>query len=161
MPDAAWLAGTDVAPCEAARGAEAAAAADSARRFLRSAFSSSLVGGRTGLSTGQGLFWKVTLPLMTHLKTWLDVRVSPAEVSRARMTAVRSRSGFTFPECWAAFCWSESRGLTFEVSWRQRQDARPEPQKMYTVPVARAWWPAVGAQLDRGVRPHRACAHLL
>jgi antitoxin FitA len=23
---------------------------------------------------------------------------------------------------------------------------------MYTVPVARAWWPAVGAQLDRGVR---------
>ena len=47
-------------------------------------------------------------------------------------------------------------GLTFEVSWRQRQDARPEPQKMYTVPVARAWWPAVGAQLDRGVRRHLA-----
>ena len=46
--------------------------------------------------------------------------------------------------------------LTFEVSWRQRQDARPEPQKMYTVPVARAWWPAVGAQLDRGVRRHLA-----
>jgi hypothetical protein len=48
------------------------------------------------------------------------------------------------------------RCLTFEVSWRQRQGARPEPQKMYTVPVARAWWPAVGAQLDRGVRPRRA-----
>jgi hypothetical protein len=47
-------------------------------------------------------------------------------------------------------------GLTFEVSWRQRQDARPKPQKMYTVPVAWAWWPAVGAQLDRGVRPHLA-----
>ena len=46
--------------------------------------------------------------------------------------------------------------ITFEVSWRQRQDARPEPQKMYTVPVARAWWPAVGAQLDRGVRRHLA-----
>ena len=46
--------------------------------------------------------------------------------------------------------------LTFEVSWHQRQDARPEPQKMYTVPVARAWWPAVGAQLDRGVRRHLA-----
>jgi hypothetical protein len=42
--------------------------------------------------------------------------------------------------------------LTFEVSWRQRQDAKPKPQKMYTVPVAWAWWPAVGAQLDRGVR---------
>ena len=49
-----------------------------------------------------------------------------------------------------------SKHLTFEVSWRQRQDARPEPQKMYTVPVARAWWPAVGAQLDRGVRRHLA-----
>ncbi len=46
--------------------------------------------------------------------------------------------------------------LTFEVSWHQRQDARPEPQKMYTVPVTRAWWPAVGAQLDRGVRRHLA-----
>ena len=27
---------------------------------------------------------------------------------------------------------------------------------MYTVPVAWAWWPAVGAQLDRGVRRQRA-----
>jgi hypothetical protein len=43
------------------------------------------------------------------------------------------------------------RRLTFEVSWRQRQATKPKPQKMYTVPVARAWWPAVGAQLDRGV----------
>ena len=25
---------------------------------------------------------------------------------------------------------------------------------MYTVPVAGAWWPAVGARLDRGVRRH-------
>ena len=24
---------------------------------------------------------------------------------------------------------------------------------MYTVPAARAWWPAVGAPLERGVRP--------
>jgi hypothetical protein len=47
-------------------------------------------------------------------------------------------------------------GLTFEVSWRQRQDAKPKPQKMYTVPVAWAWWPAVGAQLDRGVRHQTA-----
>ena len=44
-------------------------------------------------------------------------------------------------------------GLTFEVSWRQRQDARPKPQKMYTVPVAGAWRLAVGARLERGVRP--------
>ena len=55
--------------------------------------------------------------------------------------------------CAVAYC---ARGLTFELRGRQRQDARPEPQKMYTVPVARAWWPAVGAQLERGVRPHSA-----
>ena len=46
----------------------------------------------------------------------------------------------------------ELRRLTLEVSWRRRQDAKPKPQKMYTVPVAWAWWPAVGAQLDRRVR---------
>jgi hypothetical protein len=43
--------------------------------------------------------------------------------------------------------------LTFELSGRQRQDARPGPVKMYRVPPARAWWPAVGAPLERGVRP--------
>ena len=47
----------------------------------------------------------------------------------------------------AFFC-----GLTFELSGRRRQDARPALQKMYTVPAARAWWPAVGAPLERGVR---------
>ena len=44
--------------------------------------------------------------------------------------------------------------LTFELSGRQRQDARPGLVKMYRVPPARAWWPAVGAPLERGVRPH-------
>ena len=48
------------------------------------------------------------------------------------------------------------RGLTFELSGRQRQDARPGLAKMYRVPPDRAWWPAVGAPLERGVRPHRA-----
>ena len=43
--------------------------------------------------------------------------------------------------------------LTFELSGRRRQDARPGQQRMYTVPAARAWWPAVGAPLERGVRP--------
>ena len=46
------------------------------------------------------------------------------------------------------------RGLTFELSGRQRQDARPGPVKMHRVPPARAWWPAVGAPLERGVRHH-------
>ena len=42
--------------------------------------------------------------------------------------------------------------LTFELSGRQRQDARPGLAKMYRVPPDRAWWPAVGAPLERGVR---------
>ena len=44
--------------------------------------------------------------------------------------------------------------LTFELSGLQRQDARPGLVKMYTVPPDRAWWPAVVAPLERGVRPH-------
>ena len=44
------------------------------------------------------------------------------------------------------------RRLTFELSGRRRQDARPGLAKMYRVPPDRAWWPAVGAQLDRRVR---------
>ena len=45
-------------------------------------------------------------------------------------------------------------GLTFELSWHRRWDARPGLAKMYPVPPDRAWWPAVGAQLERGVRRH-------
>ena len=48
------------------------------------------------------------------------------------------------------------RRLTFELSGRQRQDARPGLAKMYRVPPDRAWWPAVGAPLERGVRPQLA-----
>ena len=55
-------------------------------------------------------------------------------------------------------CWPR-RGLqlwclTFELSGRRRQDARPGLAKMCRVPPDRAWWPAVGAPLERGVRPH-------
>ncbi len=46
--------------------------------------------------------------------------------------------------------------LTFELSGRRRQDARPGLVKMYRVPPDRAWWPAVGAPLERGVRQHFA-----
>ena len=42
--------------------------------------------------------------------------------------------------------------LTFELSGRRRQDARPGLAKMYRVPPGRAWWPAVGGPLERGVR---------
>ncbi len=54
--------------------------------------------------------------------------------------------------------WGDLWGLTFELSGRRRQDARPGPVKMYSVPPARAWWPAVGAPLERGVRLHAAAA---
>jgi hypothetical protein len=67
------------------------------------------------------------------------------------------------PESWSTTTSSQAerelRGLTFELSGRQRQGARPGPVKMYRVPPARAWWPAVGAPLERGVR-HR-CAQPL
>lgn len=42
--------------------------------------------------------------------------------------------------------------LTFELSGRRRQGARPGLAKMYRVQPARAWRPAVGAPLERGVR---------
>ena len=42
--------------------------------------------------------------------------------------------------------------LTFELSGRRRQDARARTEKMYRVPQAGPWWPAVGAPLERGVR---------
>ena len=48
------------------------------------------------------------------------------------------------------------RGLTFELSGQQRQDASARTEKMYRVPQAGHWWPAVGAPLERGVRPHCA-----
>jgi hypothetical protein len=51
-----------------------------------------------------------------------------------------------------------SCGLTFEVRRDRRQDAKPGPVKMYPVPPARAWWPAVGPRLDRRVRPHSSRA---
>ena len=48
------------------------------------------------------------------------------------------------------------RGLTLELSGRQQRDARPRLAKMCRVPPNRAWWPAVGAPLER-----RASRHLL
>lgn len=44
--------------------------------------------------------------------------------------------------------------LTFELSWHRRWDARARLAKMYTVPPTGPAWPAVGAQLERGVRLH-------
>ena len=49
-----------------------------------------------------------------------------------------------------------SRCLTCEPSGRRWHAARPGLQKMYTVPVAWAWWHAVGAPRERLVMPHCA-----
>jgi len=59
-----------------------------------------------------------------------------------------------------AFLEDDLCGLTFELSGRRRQDARARLAKMYRVPPDRAWWPAVGAPLERGVRPHSVTARL-
>jgi hypothetical protein len=48
-------------------------------------------------------------------------------------------------------------GLTFELRGCQRQDASARPVKMYRVPPAGRWWPAVGAPFERGVRFHPCC----
>ena len=45
------------------------------------------------------------------------------------------------------------RGLTFELSWDRRCDARPARRRI-TKAASRAWRHAVGPQLERGVR-HR------
>jgi hypothetical protein len=51
---------------------------------------------------------------------------------------------------------SDERALlsNVELTGRRRKDARLEPQTMYRVPAARAWWPAVGAPVERRVRHH-------
>jgi hypothetical protein len=45
-------------------------------------------------------------------------------------------------------------GLTFELSWGRRWDARARLARMYKVLPTWPAWPAVGAQLERGVRRH-------
>jgi hypothetical protein len=49
-----------------------------------------------------------------------------------------------------------ARGLPFELSGRRRQDTKPLPAKMYRIPPPRAWWPVLGAPLERGVERPRA-----
>jgi hypothetical protein len=81
----------------------------------------------------------------------------PGSSEVAPTTAVRCREQ---PRCWPGAgpigCWIcrtvAMRGLTFELSGRQRQDARARLAKMYCVPPTGPWWPAVGAPLERGVR---------
>ena len=48
------------------------------------------------------------------------------------------------------------RGLTFELSRHQRCGARARTARMYSVLLAGPAWHAVGARLERGVRPRCA-----
>jgi len=66
--------------------------------------------------------------------------LSPDRLStRARHTKACS-TDFVFEvrRCWNCMA-ADFRGLTFEVRRGRRQGARPGPQIMYRVPVARAW----------------------
>jgi len=58
----------------------------------------------------------------------------------------------------APLCWgttdSRPRSLTLELSGRRRYDARARAEKMDEVPQPGPWWHAVGAPLERLVRPH-------
>ena len=45
-------------------------------------------------------------------------------------------------------------GLTLELSGRRRYDARARAEKLDGVPQTGPWWHAVGAPLERLVRPH-------
>jgi hypothetical protein len=48
----------------------------------------------------------------------------------------------------------ELRGLTFELTGRQRRAALARTERMYRVPQSGPRWPAVGAPVERGVRRH-------
>ena len=71
----------------------------------------------------------------------------------------RSARGEALGRAVTAAAEAASDCLTFELSGRRRQDARPGLAKMYRVPPDRAWWPAVGAPLERRVRPCCALIH--
>ena len=90
----------------------------------------------------------------------LRTTLSPRRCENAKKTLVPRCARGALPEKAGVATMVGLRGLTFELRRDQRQDARPGPVKMYSVPPARAWWLAVGPRLERGVRPHRAAARL-
>ncbi len=90
--------------------------------------------------------------------------------SRSAVWVRRAESGCPSPSRSAAIRWSAARGAddaksrvtvaaclnmtaNVELSGHRRQGARPGLPKMYRVPPDRAWWPVVGAPLERRVRP--------
>ena len=102
--------------------------------------------------SGSSWFWLGLLPLRTTGGRRLLVHKVSASATGDR--ALSSVSQPCRPKRTDARARCFVCGITFELSGRQRQDARPGHRKMYTVPCGRAWWPAVGAPLERGVMPH-------
>ena len=96
-----------------------------------------------------------TVPVLFSLRYRADRREPLEHAIRAAAKPTAGTCGLPLIEAVAMLAGGILRGLTLEVRRGQRWDARPRPQKMYTVPVAGAWWPAVGPRLDRVVRPAR------
>ena len=91
-----------------------------------------------------------------HRKPQRDQRGWQPQAARRRSYALRRRSAkAALPKRDDASRQPLLRRLTFEVTWRRRRDARPGLRKMYSVPAARAWWHAVGSQVDRVVSLRR------
>ena len=82
------------------------------------------------------------------MKNCFRVSRGPPECDSGRLIVSGTDLSVVATKCCPQSC------LTFELSGRQRQDARPGMAKMYSVPPDRAWWPAVGAPLERRVRQH-------
>ncbi len=79
---------------------------------------------------------------------WTPLNHDHAFAASGRVVAVHSRpSGPRESNC---------RGLTIELTGRQRWPTKPGTAKKYTVRPAGAGWPAVGAPVERRVRPRPA-----
>ena len=96
----------------------------------------SFIGSRLGVTCGS---WSWSLPQLF--------------CARHGKTRGRSSRRRTYPGSATSARRRVLWGLTFELSGSRRRDARPTLWKMRRT-TGRAWWPAVGAPLERGVRQH-------
>ena len=83
----------------------------------------------------------------------LRTTLSPRRCENAKKTLVPRCARGALPEKAGVATMVGLRGLTFEISGRQRHDASARMAKMYRVPPAGRWWHAVGAPLEQVVRP--------
>ena len=90
----------------------------------------------------------------THWPHWLTALRVRMRV--LRHFACRPDAGRAFRHVCSLLCAARRTALcrlTFELTGSQRQDARPD-ERMICPATRRAWWPAVGAPVERGVRRH-------